>query len=72
MKNIKFNNYGLTNIFDLVEKYDGKQATESRVSDLKNDIFNSYANSPFMDFSTTGSNAHIVNIETLENCEILC
>ena len=55
MKTIKFNNYGLNDIEDLILKYDSK-----------------FFDSDTMHYDTKGDGqAHIVNINTLDNCEII-
>ena len=72
MKTIKFNNYGMRNIDDLICKYDGKEATDAVVFEMKNEIYDSFINNPFVDFTTKGEGAHLVDLETMENCEILC
>ena len=72
MKTIKFNNYGLNDIEDLILKYDSKINSPQMVSNLKKDIRSKFFDSDTMHYDTKGDGqAHIVNINTLDNCEII-
>ena len=71
MKTIKFNNYGLDNIEDLILKYDGKLNSPQIVSNLKKDIINKFFDNSTMHYDTKGDNIQIVNVDTLDNCEII-
>lgn len=72
MKAIRFNNYGVRDIEWLIREFNGKPATEETVAKLKDEIYHAFINNPFYDFSTKGGiSCMIVDLRTLENCEIL-
>lgn len=74
MNTIKFNNYGLEslNIDFLIKKYEGKESTKKNIQDLKDEVYDSFINNPRISFSTKGGvSVHIVDLETMGNCEIL-
>mgnify|MGYP000949835111 FL=1 len=72
MEAIKFNNYGVRDIEWLIREFNGKPATKETVTKLKDEIWDAFINNPFYDFSTKGNiSCIIVDLRTLENCEIL-
>lgn len=72
MKIFKFNNYGMTGINWLIEKYEGKQVDKKSIEALKEDIRNAYYNNQSIDFSTKGGvSCHLVDRDDLSNCEIV-
>lgn len=52
---IKVKNDGLLNIDWLIKMFEGKPATKENVTKLKDEIYDSFINNQFIDFSTGGS-----------------
>ena len=65
-------NYGVQNIDWLIEKYQNKIINKQSIEELKDEVFNTFINNPFIDFSTKGSvSVTIVDLEEMTNCEII-
>ena len=70
--NFQIKNYGVKNIDFLTKKYENLVVNESNVKKLKNEVFNTFINNPFIDFSTKGNvSITIVDLEEMTNCEII-
>lgn len=70
--NFQVKNYGVKGIEFLTEKYSKMAANTKNIELLKDEVFDSFINNPFIDFSTKGSvSVTIVDLKEMTNCEII-
>lgn len=70
--NFQVKNHGVKNIEFLTQKYSKLPVNGENVKMLKGEVFDSFINNPFIDFSTKGSvSVTIVDLESMTNCEII-
>lgn len=72
MKTFEVKNYGVMNLEWLTKKYEKMEITPQSIQSLKDEVFDSFINNPFIDFSTKSSvSVTIVDLENMTNCEII-
>lgn len=72
MKNFEVKNYGVKGIEWLTRKFEKMEITPKSIQFLKDEVFDSFINNPFIDFSTKSDvSVTIVDLENMTNCEII-
>lgn len=72
MKTFEVKNYGVKDIEWLTRKFEKMEITPKSIQCLKDEVFDSFINNPFIDFSTKSSvSVTIVDLENMTNCEII-
>lgn len=70
--NFQIKNYGVKNIDFLTKKYSELPVNRENIQKLKDEVFDSFINNPFINFSTKGNvSVTIVDLQEMANCEII-